>query len=311
MTLVVLEEEGWIPFTWQDFTIRRLSPGVVRFIDEYWCSNRSQYEAVTCAYPRLVVRLTGHPRWNRTVGCTGHSRRIKNVLLVSTFGLLSSDVNFLDVMKKETGKYYNQAAYQEIHSQLLLKFSRWKTFVTEVIARFGDRYNFRLRLHPVERGAYDSAFLKNLVLSNLSLPDDLSRADLIIHPGSTVALDAEYSGVPSILFFDNTNILLASDPLKLGLMDCEIFDLLEAAPRTDALLRSSGSIAAFQYEFPVVDCEPTLRLETPTRILGVYNLSVRMLASLNYKAYRGLCAKLQRLAEVEDITRKNGVDRIC
>lgn len=292
-SLIVLEEEGWVPFSWKDFILRRLPKNNIKYIDEYWCSNINQYNVVTKQYPDLSIHFSGHPRWaNSTKKCT--SSKIQNILLVSTFGMLSKDIDFFKTMKAETGDLYDHDFYEEVYNQLNLKFEYWLQFIQILGENKDISLNIKLRLHPAEKSVYGRSFLNKINISSDSLIDDINSADMIIHPGSTVAFDAEFLLVPSILLDDNTNILLASDPCNNKLTINEIIKLLKSKPDGMDLYNETGIIKSFSYDFKSCVHKSKKKLTAPFVNIIFYNLIVKLLSYINYKNFKRIEIKLKK-----------------
>ena len=259
-SLIVLEEEGWVPFNWEDYMARRLPKSNVKFIDEYWCSNRVLFENVKFQYPNLKTILTGHPRWdvlnrNAFKCVTPKDNDRDTILLVSTFGMLSSDIDFMKVIQSETGENFDMEFYDKILAQLKIKFEEWCTFLGHFEKFQHPTLKTRLRLHPAELGVYDESLLNKYQISTNSLGQDLRESFIVIHPGSTVAFDAEACGVPNIMLDDDTNILLSADPENRRVKSEYISDILLSEEMINRRQSHTGTILCFSYRF-------TKRVET-------------------------------------------------
>ena len=303
-SLIVLEEEGWIPFDWKDFMSRRLPQSSIPFIDEYWCSNRLLYQKVHCRYPDLKIAFTGHPRWNilnkqfqtrtNSFGCDKDV-----VLLVSTFGMLSSDVDFMKVIQSETGDNFDREMYEKIKLQLKRKFAAWCEFLETVAECRQPKFTARLRLHPAEVNVYDKALLDKYSISTYSLEHDLNESCLVIHPGSTVTFDAEFFGVPSIMLDDDTDILLSADPKHQRTKTRSIFSKLVNGQFKTCSVHVTETVSKFHYEIPALLNPIKVHFRKPQLSLFFIKQKIKLLSFLNFKGYRRLNHKLRELAKIE------------
>lgn len=301
-SLIIFEEEGWVPFTWKDFMLRRLPKSITKYINEYWCSNEIQFNKVSDYYPELNVVMTGHPRWHLKLKKEMLPGKIQNILLVSTFGMLSSDINFFKTIKVETGYFYDKEFYEDIFFQLNKKFDYWIKFLKMCIQQENPNLNFTLRLHPAEKLVYDYQILNEIPISKESLNDDMKKTDLIIHPGSTVAFDGEFSGTPCLLLNDSTDILLSSDPNMQKLSSKQILDFLKTSPLKEDVYKKTCMLSDFNYSFQICKIKIPQRMQIPMAQIVLYKFMIKILSFFNYKGYRRLYNKIQLLSKNEVIS---------
>lgn len=102
----------------------------------------------------------------------------------------------------------------------------WLDALHRLYQEMGDRWNFIMRPHPGERvEAYESFFKKRQmkvpVIMDEYMPVLLSCVDLIIHAGSTTALEGHFLSIPALSFADPTPEYLPISRLSPSCQQCE------------------------------------------------------------------------------------------
>ncbi len=290
--LIVFEEEGWIPFDWKDFCTRRLNPATIEFIDEYWCSNQKQFSEVKKYFKNLNINLTGHPRWNLHEFIPPDENPIKKIFLFSSFGNLSSDTNFLEVMNVECGIHFNKSEYQKRRKIIKNRLKKFKKLLLKLTSDSEIKQEIILRFHPAEKNLYEANFLNKIKCSTEDLDKDLVKGNLIVHPGSTAALDASFKGLRSLYLDDGEDLSAAAK------MICEVSSYEDALRKIKEILNKKKLVLdrsiLLPFKLDLIQCTnsefslPNKFLIFSLNILKVYIL---FFSSINYKKYRRLKLK--------------------
>ena len=191
--VIIMEEEGWIPYSWEEFLNRRLSEDTVSNIDEYWCSNEDQYAAVKDKYNKLNSKITGHPRFSEkkdiaTYPITRLSElKGKDVLFTSHFAMLVDIETYRTNIMSEMGSKFDEFWFQNVIKDMQFKKDEFYNCLSFFC---GLGINCSLRLHPLET-IKDIPIKFQHMISDESEYNNISLNGItaVLHAGSTISVD--------------------------------------------------------------------------------------------------------------------------
>lgn len=120
-----------------------------------------------------------------------------------------------------------------IHSDMVSKClatrSKWLAMIREVINHFGDKYEYRLRVHGGEREIVYQTVLKDLPITYTSRNQalvDMASCDILIHAGSTMAYEAYLLNKPAFNYYNmSADIKLSFISPKANSIDLLIYNI--------------------------------------------------------------------------------------
>jgi len=296
--LIIFEEEGWIPFNWNDYFDRRLSNDCAPLIDEYWCSNKKQFSEVQKRFGSDFSKLVGHTRFANGIQKGQLNLHNKSVLFLSSFAMLSPDWDFFTVMKSEAGANYSERIYSKIYEDMKYK----KKIFLKVANLFeASGFNVKIRLHPQEKNVFSQYELSKFIVckANSNLKDSLSDVDMVIHSGSTVSFDLQQFPVFCIGIVDNySNSLIEGIEASDYKIDGDAL-IKNKLIRLDDFLLNKKRSQAIPFTLDIIDCK--IKSQNNTTLISdfllnilyfIYDFWVIIAAGLNYKWYRRLKKKL-------------------
>jgi hypothetical protein len=185
--LIVAEEECWVPFNERDYLIRRYPESTRKFVDEYWLDGKSRIKE-TFEKEKINFMSWRNPRFD--FGAKSYDKPLtfhkgsNRILFLSSYGVLSTDIDYLQVFNHESG-----GGYETFYSEILDKVRMRKLMFERLLRYFiskGEKVT--LRKHPAETGVWDADSYKECI-SEDSYINDVNNHDYIIHTGSTLPYD--------------------------------------------------------------------------------------------------------------------------
>jgi surface carbohydrate biosynthesis protein len=196
--IIVAEEESWVPFDVEDYFYRRLPSAVEKIVDELWIPNNSliksyipnAYKCYHIDHPRTVHTHEQYNHFTKKELDSEGRTTVNYILFISSFGLLSEDVDFMKVMANEgEPKKFNLLKYTQIYNELLVRFDHFVD-VINALASHSQSIKIIIRPHPAEIGLWQKIKISpEISLDSKDYIESISNADLIVHSGSTVAFD--------------------------------------------------------------------------------------------------------------------------
>lgn len=192
--LIVAEEEAWVPFDIDDFFTRRLPMQAKSIVDELWIPLNAPikdyipkgFKCYLIDHPRTLITHKEYEQKNKINNSKTRSSGV--ILFVSSFGLLSSDFEFIDVMENECHDI-DIIKYKRIHNELLRRFDHFVEIINLLAERLPDA-EIRVRQHPAEIGLWSKKRISSkVVFDEANYIESIAQSSIVIHSGSTVAFD--------------------------------------------------------------------------------------------------------------------------
>jgi surface carbohydrate biosynthesis protein len=216
--LILLEEESWVPFNLKDLSMRRFPLLSLLLLNEVWLPYEGILKGFTDFKTWIIgrkIRITGHPRIN-FLGLKKHlhdckenlnvSNGNKKILVISNFGHLNNmNINsFLIDMRRELGLInylFYKKEYLNYKAQIESDYFRALDLIQYLN---GGNYLVHYRPHPSENKNNFDYRLNDVHIRFDSL-EDLFYQDyfLILHFGSTFALDLLTLGLKNVAYLDS------------------------------------------------------------------------------------------------------------
>ncbi len=289
--IIVAEEEAWVPFDVDDFLCRRLPNDAADVIDELWIPHNAPiknyipkaFKTFNITHPRTVI---AEKSYKEALIIEGNKNiKFGVVLFVSSFGLLSSDVDFLNAMAVD-GTNIDIEKYKNIYKDLQIRFEHF----TKIIKYFNDcahSFQVKVRPHPAEIGLWEQFVSdKRIMFDYGDYIESIAKSDLIVHSGSTVAFDIPEMYKSKVIYVAPQNSqfylfpkyesgkVIESDPRSTAL---EIFEIYEKIDNVRQINNSESSKQDF-----IPDSEI---LANPRKISLVCQLIINSLINISSIVY--------------------------